>query len=188
MYHNKSTITDLSKFQVLPVEWMAGPKSSLFPTGPIEDFWGKSSAFQCLLTDTWYKLVPDVCLFLRYFLHFRTPFLRLYFWGKGKISNEWKLSSICTSRTYPNISIHPLLSNQRNISLRIKSKSFMLPTKLYVIWSLSLLHILLWQNGFSSNIPLFQACSRPWACVLSSHLCAFYPLCLEYSVPSSCHG
>lgn len=83
---------DLSKFQVLPVEWMAGPKSSLFPTGPHR--WRLLEQKRCFpMPSLNHKLMQDVCLFLRYFLHIREPFLRPYIWERGKRSNEWKLSA-----------------------------------------------------------------------------------------------
>lgn len=72
----------------------------------------------------WHKLIQDLCLFLRYFLHIREPFLSPYIWGKGKSSNEWKLSGTYTSRTYQGTLTHPLLSNHRNIPFRIKSELY----------------------------------------------------------------
>lgn len=74
-----------------------------------------------------------------------------------------------TSTTYPNTVTHPLLSNHRNIPPGITSKLLPLSTKPHATWPLgtSLLHTLLQQAGFSSNITIFQACSCPPAFVLS---------------------
>lgn len=173
MYHKKSVMTDLSKFQVLLAEWMAEPMSSLFPQA-LSYGWRLLEQKLCFPRPShrhlWHKLIQDLCFFLRYFLHIKEPFLSPYIWGKGKKSNEWKVSSTHISRIDPNTSTRtPPKSNHRNRPLRIKSK-------LYIVYKT------LWSGPWMPLLPpyttvanwIFLQYSSILSLFLFSSLCTYF--------------